>query len=129
MEQEDIKTIEQIKSKNRFSHAFRGVYVFWQTTRNLKIHLFFGLLAVFMGFYFCISAMEWVALVLVIGLVLITEALNTALEIDMDLTSPKYHPFARDTKDVAAGAVLLSSVTAIVVGGIIFIPKILIMTP
>ena len=53
------------------------------------------------------------------------EALNTAIEIDIDLTSPEYHPFARDTKDVAAAAVLLSVFMAIVVGLIIFLPKII----
>lgn len=53
-----------------------------------------------------------------------TETLNTAIEIDIDLTSPEYHPFARDTKDVAAGAVLLSVFISLVVATIIFIPKI-----
>ncbi len=54
-----------------------------------------------------------------------TEALNTAIEIDIDLTSPEYHPFARDTKDVAAGAVLLSVFVAVIVGLIVFLPKVL----
>jgi diacylglycerol kinase len=51
------------------------------------------------------------------------EAINTAIEIDIDLTSPEYHPFARDTKDVAAAAVLLSAVTVVIIGLIIFLPK------
>lgn len=59
-------------------------------------------------------------LVLVGGFVLTAEAFNTAIEIDIDLTSPQYHPYARDTKDVAAGAVLISSVTALIVGVFIF---------
>jgi undecaprenol kinase len=57
--------------------------------------------------------------------VLVAESFNTAMEIDIDLTSPQYHPYARDTKDVAAGAVLLAVIGAVIVGGIIFIPKIL----
>ena len=54
------------------------------------------------------------------GLVLVAEAFNTAIEIDMNLTSPEHHPYAKDTKDVAAGAVLISSVVAAVVGILIF---------
>lgn len=69
--------------------------------------------------------MEWVAVVLTIGLVIITEIINTALEIDIDLTSPNYHPYAKDTKDVAAGAVAFSVIIAGFVGIIIFLPKIL----
>ncbi len=54
------------------------------------------------------------------GLVLVAEAFNTAIEIDIDLTSPEYHPFARDTKDVAAGAVLICAIIWAVVTLIIF---------
>ena len=69
--------------------------------------------------------MEWVVLVLAIGLVIVAEAFNTAIEVDIDLTSPEYHPYARDTKDVAAGAVLLMVMVATVIALIIFVPKIL----
>ena len=51
-----------------------------------------------------------------------SEAFNTAIEIDIDLTSPEFHPYAKDTKDVAAGAVLISAIIAIVVGIHIFLP-------
>lgn len=88
-------------------------------------HIFFGILAIYLGFILRITSIEWVLIVLAIGLVLITETLNTAIEIDIDLTSPEFHPYARDTKDVAAAAVLMSTVVAVVVGAIIFIPRIL----
>lgn len=70
---------------------------------------------------------EWLFLIFAIGIVLITEALNTAFEIDIDLTSPTYHPYARDTKDVAAGAVLLAVIMAGIIGFIIFLPKIIVL--
>ena len=76
-----------------------------------------------LGWWLHISEGEWAMLVLAIGMVLAAEAFNTAIEIDIDLTSPEYHPYARDTKDVAAGAVLITVIVAIVVGCIIFIPK------
>ena len=59
-------------------------------------------------------------LVVVAGFVLAAEAFNTAIEIDIDLTSPEFYPYARDTKDIAAGAVLISAMTALIVGILIF---------
>ena len=113
--------ISRIKSTN---HAWRGVGILLKTTHNLWVHLFFGLLAVYMGFTLHISNIEWVLVVFAIGLIIVAETFNTAMEIDMDLTSPEYHPYARDTKDLAAGAVLLSVMTAGIIGAIIFLPKI-----
>lgn len=127
--------VELIKEKKRFSivariksstHALRGLVVFLKTTHNAWGELFFALLAIYLGVILNISSVEWVLLVFAIGLVVIVEMINTAIEIDIDLTSPTYHPYAKDTKDVAAGAVLMSIIVSIIVGGIIFIPKIFI---
>ena len=63
-------------------------------------------------------------LVFAIGLVFVTETINTAIEVDMDLTSPNYHPYAKDTKDISAGAVLISVIVALIIGLIIFLPKV-----
>ncbi len=115
----------KVKYKEKFLNAFRGIYVISKTTRHLSVHILSAVLAVIFGFYFQVSSIEWIALVFAIGFVIVTEALNTAIEIDIDLTSPEYHPYARDTKDVAAAAVLLSVFTAIIVGLIIFLPKVL----
>ena len=82
------------------------------------------MLVVIFGFYLKVSNLEWVALIFAIGFVFVAEAFNTAIEIDIDLTSPEYHPYAKDTKDVAAAAVLLSVFTSVIVGLIIFLPKI-----
>ena len=60
-----------------------------------------------------------------IGFVIVSEAFNTAIEIDIDLTSPEYHPFARDTKDVAAAAVAMAGITSAVIWLIIFLPRLL----
>ncbi|MEI6494455.1 MAG: diacylglycerol kinase family protein [bacterium] len=109
-----------IKRAKSFTHAGRGLWVFLQTTHNAWIHVAVFTLAIVLGFYFNITHVEWMVLVLVGGVVLAAEAFNTAIEIDIDLTSPEYHPYARDTKDVAAGAVLISALTAAVVGVIIF---------
>lgn len=114
----------KVKYKEKFLNAFRGMYVISQTTRHLFIHIISALVAIILGFYFHVSSIEWIALVLAIGFVLVSEAFNTAIEIDMDLTSPQYHPYARDTKDVAAAAVLLAVLVAVIIGLVIFLPKI-----
>jgi diacylglycerol kinase (ATP) len=111
-----------VKRAKSIAIAGRGLIIFIKTTHNAWIHLLILAIAIFLGFYFRITNMEWIVLVFAAGLVLVSEAFNTAIEIDMDLTSPEFHPYARDTKDVAAGAVLLSAITAAIVGIIIFIP-------
>lgn len=123
---QEKKAWKKVGHRQRFQNAFRGVYVFWMTTNGLfrYISVISGLGVVVAGFYYGLSSYEWVAITFAIGFVLVSEAFNTAIEIDIDLTSPQYHPFARDTKDVAAAAVLLSVFVASVVGAVIFLPKI-----
>lgn len=121
MEQLDTKEeFSLIKRAKSFSHAGRGILVFIKTTHNAWIHLFVLILAIGFGFYFEITMIEWMMLVLAGGFVLTAEAFNTAFEIDINLTSPEYHPYARDIKDVAAGAVLISAITAGIIGIFIF---------
>ena len=121
---EDKEIFNIVKRAKSFNHAFRGIYVFIKTTKNAWIHLLVGAVVILLGINFELSSFEWIAIVFAIGMVLAAEAFNTAIEIDMDLTSPDFHPYARNTKDVAAGAVLITSITAIAVGLIIFLPKI-----
>ncbi len=116
--------VARIKSS---THAWRGIGLLLKTTHNAWVHIFFAVLAVYLGFLLFISSLEWVAIVFAIGFVFVAEAFNTAIEIDIDLTSPEFHPYARDTKDVASGAVLLSVFVAILVGLIIFLPKIIVL--
>ena len=123
MKEEKIDTKEEfnlVKRAQSFNHAGRGLRLFVATTHNAWIHITIMLLAFAFGFYFDITTVEWMLLILVSGMVLCAEAINTAIEIDIDLTSPEYHPYARDTKDVAAGAVLIASLTALVIGILIF---------
>lgn len=120
------KKFSLIKRAKSFTHAGRGLWVFLKSTHNAWIHLFIFTLAIIFGFYFQITHTDWISLILVGGLVLVSEAFNTAIEIDIDLTSPEYHPYAKDTKDVAAGAVLISAVIAVVVGILIFTPYFLV---
>ena len=109
-----------IKRAKSFAHAGRGIWIFVKTTHNAWIHILIAIIACSLGLYFNITTIEWMFLIAVAGFVLCAEAFNTAIEIDMNLTSPEYHPYARDTKDVAAGAVLIASFTAVLIGILIF---------
>lgn len=110
-----------------FTHAIRGIRIFFMSTHNAWIHGVAAVIAIAFGIILKISIVEWVLVLLAIGLVLVAEAFNTAIEIDINLTSPEFHPYARDTKDVAAGAVLIASIIAGIIGCIIFIPKLLLL--
>lgn len=118
------KTFSIIPNLKNSNHAWRGILLLLKASPNTLALSFFGILAVYLGFILDISSIEWVLIILTISLVIITEAINTAIEIDIDLTSPEYHPYAKDTKDVAAAAVLLATFSAAIVGLVIFLPKI-----
>ncbi len=121
----ELEAFSVVKRGKSFQHAIRGIFILIKTQHNMWLHLLAGAVAVFLGFFLHISEGEWLAIVLAISIVILAEAFNTAIEFDIDLTSPEEHPFARDTKDVAAGAVLLSAISAIVIGCIVFVPKII----
>jgi diacylglycerol kinase (ATP) len=119
MENQDTKTAEKfsiIKRAKSFTYAGRGLWIFIKTTHNAWVHLAVLGVAVAMGIYFHIEYIDWMLLTFAGGMVLMAEAFNTAIEIDIDLTSPEFHPYARDTKDVAAAAVLISAVAAGIIG-------------
>ena len=80
---------------------------------------------VIIGLYLDLPSLEWAVLVLAISTVWVAEALNTAIEFVVDLASPGYHPLAGKAKDVAAGAVLLASFFAVVIGVLVLGPRIL----
>ncbi|UYQ93106.1 diacylglycerol kinase family protein [Chitinophaga horti] len=107
-----------------FGYAFSGIVAFLKSEPNGRIHAVATVLVIAAGFYFDIGLMEWGLLVLVMGLVWITEILNTAIEKAMDHVAPGRHTMVKFVKDVAAAAVLIAAITAVVIGGIIFLPKI-----
>ncbi len=108
-----------------FGYALKGIATLFQSQPNARIHLFIGILVCIAGFCFDITSLEWVALILTMSAVLAAEAFNTSLEFLTDLVSPEHHPLAGKTKDVAAGAVLISATAAVIIGLIIFLPKLI----
>ena len=106
-----------------FGYALSGVAYTIKTQLNFRIHLVAILMVLLAGWYFHLSASEWLWIVLAIGLVLVAELLNTAIEILVDLVSPDFNIQAGRVKDVAAGAVVIAAMIAVVIGLLIFIPK------
>jgi undecaprenol kinase len=102
--------------------AVSGLIMIIRSERNMKIHLLAAFLASTLGLLLNIDRMEWGLLALTIFLVLIAEAVNTALERVVDLVTSEYHPLARAAKNAAAGAVLLSAINALIMAFIIFGP-------
>jgi diacylglycerol kinase len=103
-----------------FVFAIKGIRSSLREQRNLKVQLVVALLTVGAGFYFNITATEWCLVLLTIGLVIGLEMINTAIEKTVDLVTTEWHPLAGKAKDMAAGAVLIASIVAVVVGIIIF---------
>jgi len=108
-----------------FRHAFRGLGYVLKTQKNAWIHSAATLVVIALGLWLKLSLGEWVPLVMVIGLVWLSEAFNTAIEALTDLASPVPHPLAKVAKDTAAAAVLLAALTSVVIGLLILGPPLL----
>jgi diacylglycerol kinase len=106
-----------------FRYAGNGLRVLLSTQRNARIHLVLSIVVIALGGWFRLPYTEWALLALAMGLVWVAEGLNTALELLTDLVSPEPHPLAGQAKDVAAAAVLLSTIFAAVAGGCVFLPR------
>jgi len=108
-----------------FKFAFNGLKHTLKTQPNFKAHLLAAFIVTVAAWYFQVSVAEWLALVICMALVLVAELLNTAIEIVVDICSPNFNIKAGLAKDVSAAAVLLAALASLIVGLIIFVPKIL----
>ena len=109
---------------NSFKYAIEGFISSFKTERNMKIHVLAMIVVVLLGMYLKLNIMEWCFVVLAIALVIGSELFNTAIETIVDMVSPEKNPKAKLAKDISAAAVLVFALSAIIIGAIIFIPKI-----
>lgn len=105
-----------------FVYAGRGIAAVMRGEHNMWIHLFVATTVIIAGIYFEITRTEWVLLILCIALVLAAEVFNSAIEQLTNLVSPGHHELAGKTKDMAAGAVLVTAAAAAICGLVIFWP-------
>lgn len=108
-----------------FSHAFNGLKILWKEEHNARIHFVFVFLVILAGLIFKITQSEWISIVFTIALVISMEIINSSIENLADFVSPSIHPHIKKIKDLAAAAVLVSAIAAVVIGLVIFVPRIL----
>jgi diacylglycerol kinase len=113
-----------IKLIKSFGYAIKGLYFALKEEQNMRIHLVAVALVTIAGIFLGLTASEWAIIALTIGLVLVAELMNTAIELLVDLVSPQYNARAGEIKDIAAGGVLLSAIIATIVAVYIFGNKI-----
>ncbi|MBE0392193.1 MULTISPECIES: diacylglycerol kinase family protein [unclassified Flavobacterium] len=106
------------------TYAFKGAVKLITTEHSVMVQFSLGIIMAIAGIYFKITASEWLFQTLAIGLVLSVEGLNTAIEKIADFIHPNYHERIGFIKDIAAGAVFFAAITAIIIGLIIYVPKI-----
>jgi diacylglycerol kinase (ATP) len=108
---------------NSFNYAFEGIIYVVRTQRNMRVHFLVALAVLPLGVVLGVSRIEMLALILAVAFVLLMEMANTALEMTIDVATPAFDPRARAAKDIAAGMVLVSAVTALFVGYLVFAPR------
>ena len=103
-----------------FNWAFEGVIHVLRTERNMRIHFALATAVLILAFSYGVTKLELMALLIAISFVLIAEMVNTAIEATIDLATTSFDPLAKMAKDIAAGAVLIASVNAVVIGYLVF---------
>ena len=107
-----------------FRYAFKGIFFAFKTQLNFRVHLVITLLVIPLGLWLNLHYLEWAFIISAIGIVLMAELFNSAIEKLTDLVSPDFHPLAGRVKDLAAAAVLISALMALVLAILILFPKI-----
>ncbi len=115
-----------VKSRrSSFGASFQGLVFVFKTQKNTWIHLAATVAVFLISAYLELELLEWVALLLVMGLVWVAEFLNTAMEVIVDLASPDIHPLAKISKDVGAASVLIAAFLSVIIGVLILGPAII----
>jgi diacylglycerol kinase (ATP) len=121
MNQKKFKIGDRLKS---FKYAFNGIRMLFVNEHNAWIHLAASVLVIIAGLFFKISILEWAVIIIAIGLVFTAEAINSSIEKLSDFVSPEKRSLIKEVKDLASAGVLISAITALILGLIVFVPKI-----
>jgi diacylglycerol kinase len=114
-----------LRTIGSFRYAFHGLGTFFIKPSNAWVHAGATIIACLAGYYLGLTNHEWIAIVFAIALVFVAEMLNSAIEILTDYVSPDFNEQAGKIKDIAAGAVLFASLAALIIGALVFLPKLL----
>ena len=110
---------------NSFTYPIKGLKYAYRNEQNLAVDVGVAAIVIILGFILNINKYEWAIVMLTIGLVISCELINTAIEATVDLVTEEYHPLAKVAKDTSAAAVFVFAIVSVVVGLIIFLPKII----
>ena len=124
---EEIKEEMEVEAKrlvNSFKYAGTGIFTSLKTEKNMKIHFFAMIAVIVLGFIFRIEPIEWIICIILFAGVIGSEMFNTAIETVVDMVMPYKNNKAKIAKDVAAGGVLVWAIAAVVIGCVIFVPKV-----
>jgi len=117
---------DEIQNRYRsFRAALRGFGWLILSERHFQLHLVAAVAAILLGLILGLTAVEWAILAVTIGLVLVAEAINTAIEHTIDLTVRQIDPLARTAKDIGAAAVLIAAAISVLTGCFLFLPKLI----
>jgi len=105
-----------------FKTAFEGLIFVFKSEPNFRLQILFATLALFLAYIFQLRTYEWIVVIILIGMVLVMEILNTALEQFTDLLKPRLHHYVKAIKDIMAASVFMTAIGAFIVGMIIFWP-------
>ena len=105
--------------------AFRGIAEAWKSELHLQVQTVIAIVVIAMGSWLRITLIEWSLITLAISSVLTAELINTAIEKTLDRISDEIHPLIKSAKDIAAGAVLLSACGSVMIGLLVFLPRLL----
>lgn len=125
------KSTDRVKKKgigrflNSFGYSYAGLKYAYKNEQSMTIHMFISIAIIIMGLFFKITNIEWTIIFVIIGVVMGTELINTAIEAVVDLVSPEKHPLAKIAKDTASAAVFVYSMIALVAGLIVFLPRLI----
>ena len=122
MKEEKFSIMNRLRS---FIPAFNGLKILIKEEHNSRIHLLAAILVLIASIIFKISAIEWIAAIFAAGLVFVSEIINSAIENITDFISPQENETIKKIKDLAAAGVLISSFTSLIIGLIVFLPKLL----
>ena len=127
---QDMKKRKEGFIRNRIrsvGFSFRGIKILLRSEKSIQIQVLVALLATIIGLLFKLSVFEWMAQFGAIGLVLVAESLNTAIEKISDFVHPNFNEKIREIKDIAAGSCGIAAIISLIVGGLIYIPKVLML--
>lgn len=110
-----------------FKYAMEGIIASFKSEKNMKIHVLAMLVVIIIGFILRLNLIEWSICIILFALVISGELFNTAIETIVDMVMPEKNDMAKLAKDVSAGAVFVLAIAAVVIGMVIFIPKIMLL--